>query len=365
MPDLFEPVTIGKWTLPNRVVMAPMTRNRATPDGVPSEHAATYYQQRASAGLLITEATQPSAVGQGYPNTPGLHTPAQIDGWRRIADAVHAADGRIVVQLMHVGRVAHPDNKHGLESVAPSTVAADGTLITASGPQPYVTPRALTTDELPQVTDEFRRAARAAVDAGLDGIELHGANGYLLHQFLAPSTNQRTDGYGGSPTARARFVVETVAAVAQEIGPERVGLRISPANGVNGLVEDDPAETAATYRALVDAIAPIGLAFLHFSVDPTDPQYADLCADLSARFGGPVIVNTGFTSVTDLETAQHLVRGGQATAVAVGRPFIANPDLVRRWREQATLNDIDQATVYGGDARGYIDYPTLDNDSVH
>ncbi|MFY1653841.1 alkene reductase [Solwaraspora sp. WMMB762] len=360
MPELFEPVTIGKWNLPNRVFMAPMTRNRAQPDGVPNEHAASYYQQRATAGLIITEGVQPSAVGQGYPNTPGLHTPAQVDGWRRIADAVHAADGRIVAQLMHAGRIAHPDNKHGQETVAPSAVAADGTMITATGMQPYPTPRALTTDELPQVVDEFRQAARSAVDAGLDGVELHGANGYLLHQFLAPPTNRRTDGYGGSPAARARFVAETVAAVAQEIGPERVGLRLSPANGANGLIEDDPAETAATYRALADAIAPLGLAFLHLSIDPADP----LLADLSARFGGPVVVNTGFASVTDRETAQTLVRSGKATAVAVGRPFIANPDLVRRWRERAPLNEVDQATVYGGDAHGYTDYPFLDGTST-
>jgi N-ethylmaleimide reductase len=356
MPELFEPVTIGKWALPNRVVMAPMTRNRATPDGVPGEHVATYYRQRASAGLIIAEGVQPSAVGQGYPNTPGLHTPDQVDGWRQVADAVHAAGGRMIAQLMHAGRIAHPDNKHGQETVAPSAVAAEGTMITASGMQPYPTPRALTTDELPQVVDEFRRAARAAVDAGLDGVELHGANGYLLHQFLAPATNQRTDGYGGSPAARARFVAEAVTAAAQEIGPERVGLRISPANGANGLIEDDPAETAATYRALVDAIAPLGLAFLHLSIDPADPLFADL----SARFGGPVIVNTGFATVTDRETAQTLVRSGKAAAVAVGRPFIANPDLVRRWRESAPLNEVDQATVYGGGAHGYTDYPTLD-----
>ncbi|MFY1697408.1 alkene reductase [Solwaraspora sp. WMMA2101] len=356
MPDLFEPVNIGKWTLPNRIVMAPMTRTRATPDGLPNEHAATYYQQRATAGLIITEGVQPSAVGQGYPNTPGLHTPEQVDGWRKVADAVHAAGGLIVAQLMHAGRIAHPDNKHGQETVAPSAVAAEGTMTTASGKQPYPMPRALTTDELPQVVDEFRRAARAAVDAGLDGVELHGANGYLLHQFLAPTTNQRTDGYGGSPAARARFVVEAVTAAAQEIGPERVGLRISPANGANGLVEDDPAETAATYRALVDALAPLGLAFLHLSIDPADP----LLADLSARFGGPVVVNTGFASVTDRDTAQTLVRSGKAAAVAVGRPFIANPDLVRRWRESAPLNEVDQSTVYGGGAHGYTDYPTLD-----
>ncbi|MDG4763448.1 alkene reductase [Solwaraspora sp. WMMD406] len=357
MPELFEPVTIGKWNLPNRIVMAPMTRTRAQVGGVPSEHAATYYRQRASAGLIISEGVQPSAVGQGYPNTPGLHTPEQVAGWRQVADAVHEAGGRIVAQLMHAGRIAHPDNKNGLETVAPSAVAAEGTMGTASGQQPYPVPRALTTDELPAVIDEFRRAAQGAVDAGLDGVELHGANGYLLHQFLAPPTNQRTDGYGGSPAARARFVAEAVAAVAQEIGPERVGLRISPANGANGLVEDDPAETAATYRTLVDAIAPLGLAYLHILIDPAAP----LLADLSARFGGPVIVNTGSAQVTDRETAQTLVRGGQATAVAVGRPFIANPDLVRRWRESAPLNTVDPSTIYGGGARGYTDYPTLDD----
>jgi N-ethylmaleimide reductase len=356
MPSLFDPITLGKLQLSNRIALAPLTRNRAGADQVPSELAATYYGQRASAGLIITEGTQPSAVGQGYLNTPGIHTPAQVDGWRAVADAVHAGGGTIVVQLMHAGRIAHPDNKAGRESVAPAAIAAPGTMITASGPQNFPVPRALQTDELPGVIEEFVHAARSAREAGLDGVELHAANGYLLHQFLGASSNTRTDAYGGSPQARARFVVEVAHAVAEAIGPDRVGIRISPAHGIQGVVEDDPADVAATYAALIDGIAPLGLAYLHALADPRSA----LLVDLRRRFGGPFIANDGFSSVTDRTSAQSFLDEGVADVVAVGRAFLANPDLPRRWEIGAPMNAPVQATFYGGGAEGYTDYPFLE-----
>ncbi|MDQ6715943.1 MAG: alkene reductase [Actinomycetota bacterium] len=353
MSRAFEKVRIGRWELPQRFIMAPLTRNRAGAAGVPTELNATYYGQRASAGLIVTEGTQPSAVGQGYLNTPGIHSPEQVKGWSLVADAVHAHGGHIVVQLMHVGRIAHPDNKNGLESVAPSAIAAPGEVITPTGQQPYVTPRALETDEVPGIVADFVSASRGAIEAGLDGVEIHAANGYLLHQFLAPSSNQRTDAYGGSPQARARLVVEVATAVAAEIGADRVGIRISPAHNIQGVLEQDPAETAATYEALVDGIAPLGLAYLSILADPA----SDLVRDLRARFGGPVVLNNGFADITSLDAVEQLIADGLADVVAVGRPFLANPDLPRRWREGTDLNEPHQPTFYGGGAEGYVDYP--------
>ncbi|MFE9645032.1 alkene reductase [Streptomyces sp. NPDC006365] len=355
MPGLFDPVTVGKWTLNNRIVMAPMTRNRATADGVPTDIMATYYGQRATAGLIITEGVQPSAAGQGYMNSPGLHTFQQIEGWRRVADAVHSRGGRIVAQLMHAGRIGHPDNKRGAETVAPSALAFPGDIFTPNGPRPHPTPRALRTDEIPAIVEEFALAARAALDAGLDGVELHAANGYLPHQFLAPTTNERTDAHGGTARARARFVIEVAEALAETIGSERVGIRISPGINLHGALENDPAETAATYQAMIDALAPMGLAYLHTIGDPTSP----LLKDLTTRFGGPRIVSNGWDPVTDATIARGLVETGQADLAAVGRAFIANPDLVRRWQDNSPLNQPDATTFYGGDHRGYTDYPTL------
>ncbi len=356
MTDLFEPFTVGKLALANRIVMAPLTRNRADDSGVPQDIAATYYGQRASAGLIITEGTQPSAVGQGYANTPGLHSAEQIAGWRAIADAVHAGGGSVVAQLMHTGRIGHPANKAGLEVVAPSAIAAPGQIVTrTSGSQDYPTPRALETEELAPTVADFVLAARNAVEAGLDGVELHAANGYLLHQFLAPSTNTRTDGYGGSPSARARFVIEVAEAVAEAIGPERVGIRISPAHNVQGTIESDPADVAATYGHLIDGIAPLGLAYLHALADPR----SELIRDLRRRFGGAFIANDGFSTVTTKAAAQQMLDDGVADLVAVGRQFIANPDLPRRWHDDAELNEPDPSTFYTPGAHGYTDYPAL------
>ncbi|WP_375489974.1 alkene reductase [uncultured Jatrophihabitans sp.] len=355
MPSLFDPIDIGKLTLPNRIVMAPLTRNRAGDGQVPQDIAVEYYAQRAGTGLIVTEGTQPSGVGQGYLNTPGMHTDAQRDGWARVADAVHARDGHIFVQLMHAGRIAHPDNKPVREMVAPSAIAAPDTMITASGPQPYPTPRALATEEIPGVVAEFVHAAQQAVAAGLDGVEIHGANGYLVHQFLAPSSNERTDGYGATPANRARFGIEVVTAVAQAIGPERVGLRISPAHNIQGALETDERDTAATYHAFIDAIRPLGIAYLSYLADPR----AALTRDLRARFAGPVIANSGFADVTSRDAAQQILDEGLADAVAVGRLVIANPDLVERWRTDAPLNEPNADTFYGGGAEGYTDYPSL------
>ncbi len=356
MSELFEPIQVGALTLANRVAMAPLTRNRAGDGQVPRDIAAEYYAQRASVGLIISEGTQPSAVGQGYLNTPGIHSDAQIAGWRAVADAVPAAGGHIFVQLMHAGRIGHPDNKDGAEVVAPSAIAAPGQIVTASGPQDHPTPRELSTEQVADVVAEFVHAARSAVAAGADGVEVHAANGYLVHQFLAPSSNQRADGYGGSARARARFAVEVVTAVAEAIGPERVGVRISPSHNIQGVLELDEAETAETYRAFVDAIAPLGIAYLSYLADPR----AELIRDLRARFGGPVIGNDGFGAVTSLVSAEAILDEGLADIVAVGRPVLANPDLVARWRAGAALNEPNQATFYGGGAEGYTDYPVLD-----
>lgn len=272
-----------------------------------------------------------------------------------MAEEVHAQGGHIFVQLMHSGRIAHPENKGGRESVAPSAIAAAGSVVTSSGLQPFTTPRALETDEIAGVVAEFVHAARRAIEAGLDGVEIHSANGYLLHQFLAPSTNQRTDEYGGSPAARARLGVEVVRAVSKAIGPERVGLRISPAHNVHDALETDAADTRATYTALLDGIADCGIAYLSVLADPA----AELTTDLRSTFTGPLMLNSGFSSVTSKNEAETLLNSGQADIVAVGRPFIANPDLAERWRTDAQLNELRPATFYGGGAEGYTDYPAL------
>lgn len=357
MPDLYDELTVGAWTLPNRIVLAPLTRSRADDDGVHGDLAVEYYAQRASAGLIITEGTQPSAVGKGYTNTPGLHSPEQVEGWRRIADAVHAKGGRIVAQLMHAGRVSHPDNS-GLEAVAPSALAAPGEMFTkTAGMQALPVPRALELDEIPGVVEEYAQAARNAVEAGLDGVEVHGANGYLIHQFLAPGSNTRTDEYGGSPENRARFAIEVTRAVVEAIGADRVGIRLSPAHNIQGCTEDDAADVEATYAALTEAIAPLGLAYV--SVLSADPR-SETVLRIRKDFGGPFMINTGFAEVTTRESAQALLDDDLGDAVAVGRQFLANPDLPRRWETGAELNEPDPDTFYTPGAKGYTDYPALD-----
>ena len=351
MTDLFAPVRLGSLELKNRFVMAPMTRNRAGEGTAPTALNAEYYAQRAGAGLIVTEGTQPSAVGQGYPNTPGLHTDAQVAGWRLVADAVHARDGHIFAQLMHVGRIGHPVIT-GVQPVAPSALTPDGEVFTQEGMKPFTEPRALETSELPGVIAEFVDASRRAVEAGLDGVELHSANGYLLHQFLADSTNVRTDAYGGSPANRARFVVEVAAAVAGAIGADKVGIRVSPGGTFNAMVET---EVEQTYAALIDGLAPLGLAYLHITEGP-ETSFGEA---LAKQFGGVVIASTAFTGDSSLATAQETIDTGHGDLFAIGRDFIANPDLVQRLRTGAPLNEQRTELFYGGGAEGYTDYPAL------
>ncbi len=359
MSRAFTPVRIGPWELSNSFVMAPLTRNRAGEGNAPTQLNATYYAQRAGAGLIVTEGTAPSAVGQGYLNVPGLYTPEQVEGWRLVADQVHAAGGVIVAQLMHAGRIAHADNKSGVETISASAVTAPGQMITADGAKPHSEPRALETEELSSVVDDYVTASRNAVEAGLDGVEIHAANGYLLHQFLDPTINLREDAHGGSPENRARFVIEVVTAVSEAIGADKVGLRISPGHQFNGVGEVEGDDLTATYRALVDAVAPLGLAYLSILASPL----TDLAGDLGQRFGGSVLLNDGFGEVTTLDSVEKLLEAGLADAVVVGRPYLANPDLDVRWKQGAELNEPNDKTFYGGGAEGYTDYPTLDQAS--
>ncbi|QNE35589.1 alkene reductase [Leifsonia shinshuensis] len=354
--DLFTPVSLGDLHLPNRVVMAPLTRTRSGEAGIPGPLVAEHYAQRASVGLIITEGTYPSHESRAYPGQPGIVTQEQIAGWRAVADAVHAEGGRIVMQLMHSGRVSHPLINGTDRIVAPSAVAIDGETRTTTGKVAFPVPHALTLDELAEVRDEFVAAARNAIAAGLDGVEVHSANGYLLHQFLSPVSNVREDRYGGSPEARARFVVEVTTAIAEAVGAGRVGIRLSPMHNIQDVFETDLADATATYEAVVDGIAPLGLAYV--SVLHGDPT-GELVQDLRERFAGPFIVNSGFGSVTSRDEAIALVEDSHADAVAVGRLAIANPDLVERWKGAHPENQPDAATFYGSGAEGYTDYPRL------
>jgi N-ethylmaleimide reductase len=354
MTTAFDPIDLGGRRLANRVAMAPMTRSRAFgPGAAPTELMATYYAQRAGAGLIVTEGIQPSPVGQGYPDTPGLHTPEQVEAWRTVTDAVHGAGGVIFAQLMHTGRVGHPSLlPDGLVPVGPSPVAAKGQVYTHEGPKEFVTPVELGEAELRQTITDFAAAARHAVAAGFDGVEIHGANGYLLHQFLAPNSNRRTDAWGGDAQGRIRFAVEVVSAVVEAIGADRVGLRISPANPFNDIVEDDPSEV---YSALLDRIADLDLAYLHLMEGPD----RELTARLRKDWPGTFVLNP-FThpDVTGPE-ALALVEDGTADMIAYGALFLANPDLPARLAAGGPYNTPDHATFYGGDHRGYTDYPAL------
>jgi N-ethylmaleimide reductase len=357
---LFSPMTLGELELPNRLVMAPLTRLRSGEEGVPGALVVEHYRQRASLGLIVSEGTYPSPAGRSYPGQPGIVTAEQIAGWKKVTDAVHAEEGRIFAQIMHGGRVSHEDINGGHQVVAPSAIALDAETRTYKGKQAHPVPHELTADEVPVVIQEIVTASRNAIEAGFDGVELHSANGYLLHEFLAPDTNVRTDGYGGSPENRARFVIETVNAVVEALGGNRVGIRISPAHGVQGIAENDPADVRATYEVLVDTIAPLNLAYL--SILHKEPA-GELVQDLKTRFRGTFLVNTGFGVVTSRDEAISLVADGHADAVVVGRPAIANPDLVRRWREGLPVNEPDQATFYGDGAAGYTDYPFYEESS--
>ena len=347
---LWNPVRVGRLQLGHRLVMAPMTRGRSTADGVPTPLNTDYYVQRASLGLVISEGTQPSADGQGYTLTPGLHTDEQAAGWRRTADAVHAAGGHLFIQLMHVGRMGHPDNTpHGRRPVAPSAVQPEAMMFTAGGPLPVPEPRALSTAEVRETVEDFRRAARRAVDAGADGIEIHGGNGYLVHQFLSSNANSRQDEYGGSIEGRVRFAVEVATAVAQEIGADRTGLRISPGNPFNDIAETD---TRPLYEELVRRLAGLDLAYLHV-LHLGDEE---LLRSLRQLWPSTLVVNRAGRPREEIDAD---VTAGLADVASVGSFALANPDLVERLRTGAPLNAADPSTFYGGTARGYTDYPAL------
>lgn len=349
--NLFDPTTLGPMTLTNRVVMAPMTRSRA-PGGVPSPLVATFYAQRASAGLLISEGTAPSADGLGYARTPGLFTREQIAAWRTVTDAVHAKGGHIAAQLMHVGRIAHASNRPGGigRTVSPSGVRAAGTIYSdAEGLVPYAAPEVMSAADLVEARDAFVQASRNAIEAGFDAVELHGANGYLLEQFLHPHTNRRGDGYGGDASARNRFVEEVVHASAEAIGAERLGLRLSPHSGLGDLPIADPAEIAAQYEALARSVR--GLLFVHVAGN-THPAYEGTVEAMRRAFDGAFIRNGDL----DRARAQALLDGGRADLVSFGRPFIANPDLVRRLEEGLPLAAMNPELLYAPGAEGYTDY---------
>ncbi|UHS63756.1 alkene reductase [Agrobacterium vaccinii] len=353
---LFEPTSLGAITLANRIVMAPLTRNRAGAGFVPGDLTAEYYAQRASAGLIISEATQISQQGQGYQDTPGIYTKDQIDGWRKVTAAVHAKGGRIVMQLWHVGRISHVDlQPNGGLPVAPSAIRAATKTFVNNGFVDVSEPRALEIDELAGIVDDFRKAAANAVEAGFDGVEVHGANGYLLEQFTKDGANVRTDAYGGSVENRARLMLEVTAAVAQEIGAERVGTRISPVSPANGISCSDP---QTQYDYIVDKLDALGIAYIHVvegaTGGPRDVAPFDY-GSLRRRFSKSYIANNGF----DFELATSYLADGSADLIAFGRPFIANPDLVERLQSGAPLAEINPATLYGGGAAGYTDYPRL------
>jgi N-ethylmaleimide reductase len=350
MDKIWEPVKVGAMTLPNRVAMAPMTRSRATAEGVPTRLNATYYSQRASCGLIIAEGTQPSAAGQGYVFTPGIYTKEQIAGWRLVTDAVHAAGGRIFIQLMHVGRIAHPSNiPGGGTSVAPSAVRALGQMFTVQGMQDMPEPRELEIGEIATTIGEFRHAAACAIEAGADGVEIHGANGYLVHQFLSENANQRTDIYGGSIENRVRFAVEVAAAVAAEIGADRTGIHISPGNPFNDIVEGD---TTALYKALIPELAATKIAYLH--VVHSGDQ--DLMTWFRSAWPTVLIVNRADRPRDQMPVD---VDAGSADVASIGRWVLANPDFVERARRDLPFNEANPATFFGGDEHGYTDYPTI------
>ena len=356
MPQLFDPIQLGDVQLANRIVMAPLTRSRSR-GLLPGDMAVEYYRQRASAGLIISEGTQITAEGQGYLDTPGIHTPDQVAAWKRVTDAVHADGGKIAVQLWHVGRISHVIfQPEGRAPVSATARAATGKTFTAEGFVDVSAPRALKTEEIPGVIASFVHAARCAMEAGFDAVEVHGANGYLLDQFMRDSINDRNDAYGGSIENRARLVIEIMTAIAAAIGAGRTGLRLSPVTPSNDAGQDSDAQ--ALFEHVARELAPLKLAFLHVVEGQTggDRDIAPFdYAALRRAFGGAYIANNGYTR----EMAITAVAEGRADLVAFGRDYISNPDLVRRLKLNAPLQPVDRATLYGGDARGYVDYPAL------
>ena len=363
MPSLFEPLVLGGLLLPNRVFMAPLTRNRALPDGVPGPLAPTYYRQRSSAGLIITEATQISAMGKGYIDTPGIYLPEHVAAWRGIVDAVHNAGGHIFLQLWHVGRISHtsllPD---GRAPVAPSAIQACAKTFTSEGLVDVSTPRALTLGDIQTTLGDYRNAAACAKAAGFDGVEIHAANGYLIDQFLQSGSNQRADDYGGSVANRIRFLSEVTQAVSEIWTPSRIGVRLSPRGTFNDMSDDDP---ESTFMAVVEAMSAAKLGYLHVvEASPGDAppslEFAALFTRMRQRWPGVYVTNGGF----DGPGGEEAVRLGSADAIAYGRSFIANPDLPERLRLGSALNEPDPSSFYGGTEVGYTDYPFRDRASL-
>jgi N-ethylmaleimide reductase len=361
MSGLFEPITIGHLELAHRIVMAPLTRNRAGPRQTPTDLMATYYAQRANpdtgAALIITEATQISPQGQGYLDTPGIHSAEQIAGWKKVTDAVHVHHGKIVVQLWHVGRVSHTSlQPDGAAPVAPSAIQADTKTFTAKGFEPVSAPRALALDELPGLVEQYRTAARNAIEANFDGVEIHAANGYLLDQFLRDKTNYRTDEYGGSIENRARLLTEVLQAVVDEVGAERTAVRISPVTPANDISDSDP---QALFNHVAEQLGKYKLMYVHVIEGATGGARDNIPLDYAAlrqRVNAPWMVNNGY----DLPLAKSVLSLHEADLIAFGRPFISNPDLRLRLHEGVPLAPLDKNTLYGGGAHGYTDYPPLD-----
>ncbi len=353
---LFTPLKAGRIEMKNRVVMAPLTRNRAYQGDVPGDLHVEYYRQRAGAGLIVTEGSQISPQGKGYADTPGIYSDAQVAGWKKVTDAVHAKGGRIVIQLWHVGRISHPDLLNGGTPVAPSAIPAGSRTFVNGQFLETGAPRALSEAEIAAIVQDYRQAAANAIRAGFDGVEIHGANGYLIDQFLRDTSNTRSDGYGGSIPNRTRFLREVVSAVADEIGAHRTGIRLSPWSNANNVGIDS--DTPALFGAVMDILNAIGIAFLHVvegqTGGPRDWPAGGIEA-LRARFRGVWIANNGYTR----ETAVKAVASGAADAVAFGKLYISNPDLAERLAANAPLNPLPTEGLYGGGAEGYTDYPTL------
>ncbi|MES2040708.1 MAG: alkene reductase [Pseudomonadota bacterium] len=353
MNDIWSPINVGTMQLPHRLAMAPMTRSRAKHDGTPSDLAPEYYAQRASMGLLITEGTQPSDDGQGYLATPGIYTDEHVAGWRKVTDAVHAAGGRLFMQLMHVGRISHPENTpHRRQPVAPSAIVPGVDMFTMKGMQAIPEPRELTTVEVKRTIADFAHAAARAIEAGADGVEIHGANGYLVHQFLAPDANQRSDEYGGSMENRARFAVEVARAIADAIGPEKTAIRLSPGAPTGGIAEGQ--DNDDLYRYLAAEFAKMGIAYLHVLHAGNEA----LLAGIRKLFGGVLIVNRPGRKREQIGSD---VAGNLADMESLGVMALANPDLVSRLKTGASFNEVRSQLFYaGGGAEGYTDYPTAE-----
>ena len=352
--NLFNPITIGKLQLPNRVIMAPLTRNRAGEGNVPQAIGVTYYEQRATAGLIITEASQVSPEGVGYPATPGIHSPEQIEGWKKVTEAVHAKGGHIFLQLWYCGRISHPSLlPDGQLPVAPSSIKPEGEAVTYTGMQAFVEPHALTQAEIPGILDQFRQAAINAKLANFDGVEVHAANGYLLDQFLRDGTNHRDDQYGGSLENRARLLMQVIEAVTEAWDAGQIGVRISPENGFNDIKDSQP---QVTFNYVAKALSDKGLAYLHVvEGDMVNGERHLDYRQIKDQFKGLYMANCGYT----LDKAQTTLAEGNADMVSFGSLYIANPDLVERFSNNAELNTPDQSTFYGGDEHGYTDYPSL------